>query len=400
MSFGILRDCLELIFYDNSRISLLLPSRNQESRQLIGKVKKLPSYQMLVKLLYHFMSHLDLSASAPHTLREQLRNFNASSSKFPCKSDEREAILGKTKGRISFVRKLVEVATENDWLQQPWWPGEVISLIVSNVSKSPALIHDIGYTIADDIKEYYSHAASLPLHAALAFCHSCPSPGDVEGIFVAAAENAHQMKDQRVTFRREPAYLGGESHLDFFRTLATMKVAACMSEEDSGYSPHLAGVLGHASEWAPPIHMYDSYPTRQKVCQFLDELIFDEYPHELDDNDVVLIRLTHWRSEAARLLMRKCNMWMNHAQKRGCPKPWGEHILKVMHECAKWLDKFLQEDSEAYAVFIEHGDEELISVYDRAKISVGRWRSEDDWLFRDGELSCMKFVLKLTQANT
>lgn len=390
LCFGIFRDCLELVCYDNGRVNLLDTRRNLTTRLGLEKTKKPPSYFMLMKLLYHLMSHLDLFEQPVRNLGEQLRSFDADTNKFPILVDERQVLTGKVKGRLSFISKMLEEVSQSDLSTRPWWPGEVISLIVSNALTQPNHIREIGWTIAADIKDYYPDAVGFSLQAGLSFCRACPAGGDVDDILQAAIYNARQMKEHVLLRRnslgtiKEPEYLGGENHLDFFYALANMQDAACSSSEDNGLSPHLAATIGMVGNWAPPILVFDSYQTRQRLCKFLDELIFDQYPYDLDENDGLTTRLTGWRCEAVRHLMKSCHHWTSQAQSKGVPKPWGKHIERVMHECSKWINKLMEEESEAYAVFLEPGDEALISVHERARVAIERWRDED-WGFGDGK---------------
>jgi len=390
LSNGIFRDCLELICHDNANVSLL-GLRNQETRATLKKTKRPPSYVMLTRFLYQMMLHLDLFGQPARSIHEQFAYFDTDTNKYPILADERQVVMTRLNGRLSFFCKLVEAVNQSEWSVQPWWPGELIKLIVRNALPNPAFIHDLGSTLAADINEYYPDAAGLPIQAGLAFCQACPAAGDADAIFRAITHSAQQLPEY-VTIRRnsmgtvkEPDYLGGECHLDFFQQLSTLQEVACSSVDDNGVPPYLASVIVHFSHCAPPILIYDNYSTRQKVCLFLDRLIFDEYPHEVDENDDISMRLTQLRCEAVRILMKTCNHWAVQAQAKGCPKPWAEHIEKVMHECAKWINKLMSEESEAYAVFMEPGDEALLDIFDRAKFSFGHWREEDDWNFGEGK---------------
>lgn len=388
---GIFRDCLELICFDNVNVSLLGSSRNQETRAALRKTKRPPSYIMLTKFLFQMMLHLDLFGQPARNMHEQLANFDTQTNKYPVLVDERQVIMARFNGRLSFFGKLLEAVSQSDWSAQPWWPGELIKLIVSNAFADPALIHEIGTTLAADIKDYYPDAAGLPIQAGLAFCKACPAVGDIDAIFKAVSYSAQQMPDY-VSLRRnsmgtirEPDYLGGECHLDFFQELSTARDVACSGMDDNGIPPHLASVIINVARWAPAILVFDSYATRQKVCLFLDKLIFDEYPHEFDENDDISVSLTQLRCEGVRRLMRNCNIVATQAQAKGCPNPWAEHVQKVMHECAKWINKLLSEESEEYAVFMEPGDEALLDIYDRAKYAIGHWRDEDSWDYGEGK---------------
>jgi len=392
---GVFRDCLELICFDNLKVSLAGPNRNQETRIALNKTKRPPSYTMLARFLHCMMFHLDLFGKPVANLHEQLANFDLGTNNYPIKIDECQVFMAKANNhRLTFFGKLLEAVSQSDLSAQPWWPGELIKLMVSRASANPAFIQDIGNTLAADIRDYYPDSAGMPIKAGLAFCCACPAVEDADAIFKAVSYSAQQMHECVVIRRnstgtiKEPIYLGGECHLDFFQESMESQDVGCSTLMDNGVPPHLASIIRYVAQWAPPILVYDGYRTREKVLLFLDKLIFDEYPHEIDENDEISMRLTQLRCEAVRELMKVCNWWAGQAQAKGCPKPWAEHIQKVMHECAKWINKIMEEESELYAIYLEPGDEGLLDVFDRAQAAIGRWRDEDDWGYGEGKTKC------------
>jgi ubiquitin carboxyl-terminal hydrolase 34 len=388
---GIWRDCLDLTLLDYTRV-VCPQARHQETRQLIGRAKKQPSISMLTKLLYHFLEHLDMSIDPLESEEERLTSFDDETGRWPLLADELDIVVG-TKNNHGFLYKIIESSQTCQWHTQPWWPGKVLASVVHN-SKFSGYDKSIARMLVGFLDQYYSSHNGFILNSIVAFCETSENYSVVRGVVEAVAKSGETLVTEDFVILRgsmgfvlEPESNGGRSFIKFCEAIAIMKHAACKPSSGLEY-PLLPEALHLLTCFSGSVLCFDDFATREQMCQFLDIILFDQYPFDVDVNDSTTNELNSLRCEAVRGVFRNCCEKMSIANHKKVPQSWSKHVLLVMQNCVKWMDKLHTEESEDYSDLLESGDAELLRQYKIADSVAKTWKDDDDaWSVDGGALS-------------
>jgi ubiquitin carboxyl-terminal hydrolase 34 len=384
LAFGIWRGCLDLFNLEGDKY---LPSqkRNTDIKTALQRSKTSPSYNMLTKLICHFVINLDVHGAPVDEWSDQIAAYDHDKCQYPLVQEEQDYLTAwapSTK-RLIFLSKLIINADHSDAQSRSWWPGDVIAGLVT---KAPALfVEHVVTTLKTMMDLYYPSAGGFVLQAAIGFCKACKNLEDGNEVINAAAINA-SIIHKYVELRRgsigglpEPDPQGGGPHLEFFTLCGEMTKIACSSDKEAMEQPYLLTVIGCASSWAIPTLMFDEFATKEKVCDYLDELIFNQYPIEINVTDYDAAIFDSQRCVAVRALWQEAITHLKIARAKGVPSTWAKHILRMMRECSKWADKLLNEQGSEYGDLQEPKDENMVRGFDQVAKYVADWAESDDY---------------------
>jgi len=180
-----------------------------------------------------------------------------------------------------------------------------------------------------------------------------------------------------------------------------MTKIACSSGKDAAEQPYLLMVIGCASEWAIPVLMFDEFATKEKVCDYLDELIFNQYPLAINAADDEAAMFDRQRCVAVRALWVEGCQHLKIARTKGVPSGWAKHVLRVLRECVKWADKVVNEEGDEYKNLQEPEDEDMIRQFDSVEKFVENWAESDDYGIDGGKIGISaEQIQQLTHLET
>jgi len=390
---GLWRGCLDLFNVEDRDRYLPAQKRNADIKVAIRRAKTGPSYNMLTKLICQFATNLDVHGAPVDEWSDQIAAYDHELGKYPLARQEQDYLTAwnSSTKRLLFLSKLVTNADHSDANSRSWWPGEVIAALITDAPAN--FIEHVIVTLKTMLDLYYPNAGGFVLRAAIGFCKACTRLEDGNEVINAAAINAGLIH-KFVELRRgsmggiaEPESQGGGPHLEFFTLCGEMTKIACSSDNDARNTeqPYLLTVIGCASEWAIPILMFDEFAMREKVCDYLDELIFNQYPLAINVGDDDAALLDRQRCVAVRALWTEGTRHLKTARGKGVPSSWAKHVLRVMRECVKWADKLLNEEGDEYRDLPEPEDRDMLRQFEGVSKFADEWAESDDFAVDGGK---------------
>jgi len=385
LALGMWRGCLDLFNIEDRDRYLPPQTRNTDIKVALQRAKTGPSFIMLTKLICQFMTNLDIHGAPVDEWSDQIAAYDHEMGKYPLAQQEQDylAAYAHPTKRLLFLSKLITCADQGDANSRSCWPGDVIAALITDAPAT--FVEHVIVTLKTMMDLYYPNAGGFVLRAAIGFCKACVRLEDGNAVINAAAINANTIH-KFVELRRgsigglvDPESQGGGPHLEFFSLCGEMTKIACSSGKDAAEAPYLLTVIGCASEWAIPVLMFDEFLIKEKVCDYLDEIIFNQYPLAINAGDDEAAMFDRQRCVAVRALWLEGCRHLKLARNKGVPSAWAKHVLRVLRECVKWADKLMNEEGDEYKDLPEPEDADMVRQFDSVEKFVEDWADSDDY---------------------
>ncbi len=376
---GVFADCIETLYIDQKTCNVKLRDHHHATAAAVRK-SKLPILQNeLIKVIGMFLKGLNTYVQCANDEHERLRRFNETTQRFPLTRLEYRLVhlWDRPSQQSHLLGKIIDGWDIN--LDGACCPGEIVhSLLEADPPDQD--VNNIAVSIISAIDEYVTQHVGTVLHTALFFCHKCPNRSDVLDIVNAAASNVLHIENSGEPRRTSHGIItdfpaqGGGSHLDFFKALIRIEKTPWSPEIDR---PFLEVVIGLAPQWGPALLMFDDKNVRERTRGFLDEIIFDRFPHdypaeESDDPDMDGADTDDMAcAKAVGDLFQKCYDRLVISSKRHYSRSLMMPTIRTLQSCADWAGQLADARGSAY--------EEMRRELDCDQI-VARWLETKDQL--------------------
>ena len=362
----VFRDCLEILMMG---VKHNLPRNNSlvDIQKSLLRARRPPSYFGLVELIISFMKHLEPFTDPDDDARScalgdfARKRFQLTSSEFlwfnAPTGDHRSTTL-------YLLTRIFEVCEQ---IESASLPAELVESLLSSQTDA-ADIKRIASTLETNINDYHVPFVGPVLCAATVFARQCPDRRNMLQLVVVAANSSRRLRNLLVrkgSFNIQAGIDSGgaEAHYNFFQEIALMSPAA--GARDAEDKPYMSMVIQSVGIWAPVLLVCDELEVRDATVQFLEKIIFQNFPEYLEGEETPY-EIDTIRTKAARDLFLRCLENLNKAVQSRLSRAAIAPLVTTLTSCATWI-RSVNEMEDQFMPF-----EELVHSSDQETI-LARW---------------------------